>query len=209
MLKKIFICYHEHSRELAADCGAMSNFLITSKILDVLQWVYNSIAEGEENGYYPIIQDKKDALYVSILYGEEGLLTLYNKGDEASSLNWNIVVKQYDLDLDDTIIVNEQLIPRIQQLMDNPKKAEKFIHTLIEQIKFHEDSGVNRGYIMAKALLENSLDGFLVALCGLGMKNLLDIVEFRTESSSHSTTCYTAEHNDFQIHKFERKEEND
>ena len=62
--------------------------------------------------------------------------------------------------------------------VENPEKAEKFVSTLIEQIKSDDDPRETRGYNMARALLENSLDGFLIALCGWGTKSLLNIAEF-------------------------------
>ena len=178
MLKRIYICYHENSRELAADCGSMSDLLVTTKPQDAFRWVYDSIEKGEENEYCPIDQDEKDAIYESIIRGTDGLLTLYNKGDESSSWNYDVVVKQYTLDLGDITVVNEELVPRIHQLMENPEKAEKFVSTLIEQIKSDDDPRETRGYNMARALLENSLDGFLIALCGWGTKSLLNIAEF-------------------------------
>ena len=103
---------------------------------------------------------------------------VYNKGDESSSWNYDVIVKQYTLDLGDITVVNEELVPRIHQLMENPEKAEKFVSTLIEQIKSDDDPRETRGYNMARALLENSLDGFLIALCGWGTKSLLNIAEF-------------------------------
>ena len=54
MLKKIYVCYHENSRELAADCGSMSDLLVTTKPQDAFRWVYDSIVKGEENEYCPI-----------------------------------------------------------------------------------------------------------------------------------------------------------
>lgn len=178
MLKRIYVCYHENSTELAADCGSMSDLLVTSKPQEAFRWVYDSITKGEENEYCPVDQDEKDAIYESIIRGTDGLLTLYNKGDEASSWNYDIIVKQYTLDLGDITVVNEELVPHIQHLQDNPEKAEKFVSTLIEQIKSDEDPRETRGYNMARALLENSLDGFLIALCGWGTKSLLNIAEF-------------------------------
>lgn len=178
MLKRIYVCYHENSRELAVDCGAMSDLLVTSKPQDVFRWIYDSIASGEENEYCPIDQDEKDVIYESIIRGTDGLLTLYNKGDENSSWNYDIRVKQYTLELGDITVVNEELIPRIQQMLENPDKAEKFVTTLIEQIKSDEDPRESRGYNMARALLENSLDSFLIALCGWGTKSFLNIAEF-------------------------------
>lgn len=78
MLKRIYVCYHENSKDLADDCGAMSDLLVTSKPQDVFRWIYDSIASGEENEYCPIDQDEKDAIYESIIRGTDGLLTLYN-----------------------------------------------------------------------------------------------------------------------------------
>ena len=178
MLKRIYVCYHENSKELADDCGAMSDLLVTSRPQDAFRWVYDSITNGEADEYCPIDQDEKDAIYESIIRGTDGVLTLYNKGDESSNWYYDIIVKQYTLDLGDITVVNEELVPRIQQMLDNPEKADKFVSTLIEQIKSDEDPRETRGYNMARALLENSLDSFLIALCGWGTKSLLNIAEF-------------------------------
>lgn len=180
MLKRIYVCYHENSKELADDCGAMSDLLVTSKPQDAFRWIYDSIANGAENEYCPIDQDEKDAIFESLIRGTDGLLTLYNKGDDASPWHYDIVIKQYSLDLGDITSVNEELVPRIHQLMENPDKAEKFVSTLIEQIRTDEDPRETRGFCMARALLENSLDSFLIALCGWGTKSLLNIAEFGT-----------------------------
>ena len=48
MLKRIYVCYHENSRELAADCGSMSDLLVTTKPQDAFRWVYDSIEKTFE-----------------------------------------------------------------------------------------------------------------------------------------------------------------
>ena len=54
MLKRIYVCYHENSRELAADCGSMSDLLVATKPQDAFRWVYDSIEKGDPSLPFPM-----------------------------------------------------------------------------------------------------------------------------------------------------------
>ncbi len=103
MPTKIYVCYHENSIELARDCGAMSDLMVTSCLEDALRWLINSIETGEENEYCTLVDEEAFDGVKNLIKGKDLSLYLYNKGDENSDWNYEIVIKQFEYSKDTSI----------------------------------------------------------------------------------------------------------
>ena len=65
---------------------------------------------------------------------------------------------------------------KLLEIMQDPKKAELLAEVFIEQVTSDSEKPSSVGFYMAKAILDNSIDDLLIAVCGYRIKSLLDMI---------------------------------
>jgi len=65
---------------------------------------------------------------------------------------------------------------RLLEIMQDPKKAELLAEIFNEQVATDSEKLSSVGFYMAKAILDNSIDDLLIAVCGYRIKSLLDMI---------------------------------
>ena len=65
---------------------------------------------------------------------------------------------------------------KLLEIMQDPKKAELIAEVFIEQVTSDSEKPSSVGFYMAKAILDNSIDDLLIAVCGYRIKSLLDMI---------------------------------
>lgn len=74
-------------------------------------------------------------------------------------------------------LANEEPRQRLLAVMDDPEKAEAFARTFHEQFMTDGDSFASIGFHMARAILNNNIEEFLVVTVGWTSQSLLNITE--------------------------------
>ncbi len=69
---------------------------------------------------------------------------------------------------------------RLMSVMADTEKAEAFAKAFFDEINSDDDSYVDIGFHMARAILDNNIEAFLVAVSGWSSKSLLNIAEYGT-----------------------------
>ncbi len=72
---------------------------------------------------------------------------------------------------------NQETIERLQKVIKNPEKAAAFANAFYNQVINDDEKPEKMGFYMARAILNNNLEEFLIAVCGWTSKSLLDIAE--------------------------------
>lgn len=74
-------------------------------------------------------------------------------------------------------LANEETCRRLIAVMDDSEKAEAFAKAFYDEIASDDEKLESVGFHMARAILHNSIEEFLVAIVGWTSKSLLDIAE--------------------------------
>lgn len=74
---------------------------------------------------------------------------------------------------------------RILSVIDNKEKTEAFKKAFTHEIESDDEPDWRAGYYMLKAVLDNNIDDFLIAVCGWSAESLLNIAE---SGSAHPDT---------------------
>lgn len=74
-------------------------------------------------------------------------------------------------------LADEETRKRLLAIMNNSKKAEAFAKAIYDEIATDDEKLESVGFHMARAILHNSIEEFLVAIVGWTSKSLLDIAE--------------------------------
>lgn len=74
-------------------------------------------------------------------------------------------------------LADEETCRRLLAVMNDSKKAEAFAKAFYDEIATDDEKLESVGFHMARAILHNSIEEFLVAIVGWTSKSLLDITE--------------------------------
>lgn len=181
MLKRVYVCYHENSKELFNEVGGMSNLFVTADFGEVYKWFVRCIKEGEENEYAPLLDTDKLDILGGVFYGKEGRLALYNKQDESSPYNYELVVEVVDLNKGLVSLTDEKIIKRLERMQVDTEKSAKMVEAFVTQIKTDGEPYEDIGHHMIEAIINNNIDNFLIAVCGWGIESLLNFAEYGSE----------------------------
>lgn len=181
MLEKVYVCYHENSRELFNECGGMSDLFVTADFAEVYKWFLKCIKEGVENEYAPLLDTDKLDILGGIFNGKDGRLALYNKQDECSPLNYELVVEVVDLNKGLVSLNDEKVLRRLERMHADTEKAAKMVEAFVTQIKTDSEPYEDIGHHMIEAIINNNIDNFLISVCGWGIESLLNFAESGTE----------------------------
>lgn len=67
----------------------------------------------------------------------------------------------------------EQYIKNILKSEDSEEKCDVFVSTFIKELDSDDESYSKKGYHMLKAIQENNIENFLIAVCGWNAESLL------------------------------------
>lgn len=65
---------------------------------------------------------------------------------------------------------------RLLEIMRDPQKAEALANIFCEQVSTDSEKLSSVGFYMAKAIMDNSIDDLLIAVCGYRIKSLLGMI---------------------------------
>ena len=74
-------------------------------------------------------------------------------------------------------LADEETCERLLAIMNDSEKAEAFAKAFYDEIATDDEKLESVGFHMARAILHNSIEEFLVAIVGWTSKSLLDIAE--------------------------------
>ena len=74
-------------------------------------------------------------------------------------------------------MADEETCKRLLAVMNDSEKAEAFAKAFYDEIATDDEKLESVGFHMARAILHNSIEEFLVAIVGWTSKSLLDIAE--------------------------------
>ena len=176
----VYVCFEENSHELATENGAVNEMYVAASLNDVYKWIDKRLKEAEQN-YYSILNDLDESdFYKNIIAGKEGTLPLYHNGDESSRLFYALTVKPFTSANGLYTKAAGKTYDRLRAVMTNMEKAEKLGDALCEQMETDDEKHSRIGYYLAKAILDDSIEDLLVAICGWTSESLLNIAEFGT-----------------------------
>lgn len=176
----VYVCYEENSNELAIENGAVNEMYVAASLNDVYKWFDKRLKEAEKN-FYTVLNDMEESeFYKELAASKECALHLYHNGDENSRLNYALTVKPFTSANGLYPKATEETYDRLRAVMANMEKSEKLGEVFCEQVETDDEQKRRIGYYLAKAILDDSIEDLLVAVCGWTSKSLLNIAEFGT-----------------------------
>ena len=175
-----YVCYEENSPELAIENGAVNEMYLAASLNDVYKWIDKRLKEAEKN-FYAILNDFEESeFFKEIMEGKKGSLHLYHNADENSRLYYALTIKPFTSANGLYPKASGKTYDRLRSVMADMEKAEKLGDALCEQMETDDEKHSRIGYYLAKAILDDSIEDLLVAICGWTSESLLNIAEFGT-----------------------------
>ena len=176
----VYVCYEENSNELAIENGAVNEMYVAASLNDVYKWLDKRLKEAEQN-FYTILNDmEENEFYKELMASKECALHLYHNGDENSRLNYALTVKPFTSANGLYPKASGKTYDRLRAVMASMEKSEKLGEVFCEQVETDDEKQQRIGYYLAKAILDDSIEDLLVAICGWTSESLLNIADFGT-----------------------------
>ncbi len=176
----VYVCYEENSNELAIENGAVNEMYVAASLNDVYKWLDKRLKEAEQN-YYIVLNDmEENEFYKELMASKECALHLYHNGDENSRLNYALTVKPFTSANGLYPKASGKTYDRLRAVMASMEKSEKLGEIFCEQVETDDEKQQRIGYYLAKAILDDSIEDLLVAVCGWTSESLLNIADFGT-----------------------------
>ena len=176
----VYVCYEENSNELAIENGAVNEMYVAASLNDVYKWLDKRLKEAEQN-FYTILNDMEENEFnKELMASKECALHLYHNGDENSRLNYALTVKPFTSANGLYPKASGKTYDRLRAVMASMKKSEKLGEVFCEQVETDDEKQQRIGYYLAKAILDDSIEDLLVAVCGWTSESLLNIAYFCT-----------------------------
>ena len=176
----VYVCYEENSNELAIENGAVNEMYVAASLNDVYKWLDKRLREAEQN-FYTILNDmEENEFYKELMASKECALHLYHNGDENSRLNYALTVKPFTSANGLYPKASGKTYDRLRAVMASMEKSEKLGEVFCEQVETDDEKQQRIGYYLAKAILDDSIEDLLVAVCGWTSESLLNIADFGT-----------------------------
>lgn len=176
----VYVCYEENSNELAIENGAVNEMYVAASLNDVYKWLDKRLKEAEQN-FYTILNDmEENEFYKELMASKECALHLYHNGDENSRLNYALTVKPFTSANGLYPKASGKTYDRLRAVMASMEKSEKLGEVFCEQVETDDEKQQRIGYYLAKAILDDSIEDLLVAVCGWTSESLLNIADFGT-----------------------------
>ena len=176
----VYVCYEENSNELAIENGAVNEMYVAASLNDVYKWLDKRLKEAEQN-FYTILNDmEENEFYKELMASTDCALHLYHNGDENSRLNYALTVKPFTSANGLYPKASGKTYDRLRAVMASMEKSEKLGEVFCEQVETDDEKQQRIGYYLAKAILDDSIEDLLVAVCGWTSESLLNIADFGT-----------------------------
>lgn len=176
----VYVCYEENSHELATENGAVNEMYVAASLNDVYKWLDKRLKEAEQN-YYSVLNDmEENEFYKELVASKETALHLYHNGDESSRLFYALTVKPFTSANGLYPKATGETYDRLRAVMASMEKSEKLGEVFCEQVATDDEKAQRVGYYLAKAILDDSIEDLLVAICGWTSKSLLNIADVGT-----------------------------
>ena len=176
----VYVCYEENSNELAIENGAVNEMYVAASLNDVYKWLDKRLKEAEQN-FYTILNDmEENEFYKELMASKECALHLYHNGDENSRLKYALTVKPFTSANGLYPKASGKTYDRLCAVMASMEKSEKLGEVFCEQVETDDEKQQRIGYYLAKAILDDSIEDLLVAVCGWTSESLLNIADFGT-----------------------------
>ena len=176
----VYVCYEENSNELAIENSAVNEMYVAASLNDVYKWLDKRLKEAEQN-FYTILNDmEENEFYKELMASKECALHLYHNGDENSRLNYALTVKPFTSANGLYPKASGKTYDRLRAVMASMEKSEKLGEVFCEQVETDDEKQQRIGYYLAKAILDDSIEDLLVAVCGWTSESLLNIADFGT-----------------------------
>lgn len=176
----VYICYEENSSELAIENGAVNEMYVAASLNDVYKWLDKRLKEAEQNYYIALNDMEENEFYKELMASKECALHLYHNGDENSRLNYALTVKPFASANGLYPKASGKTYDRLRAVMASMEKSEKLGEVFCEQVETDDEKQQRIGYYLAKAILDDSIEDLLVAVCGWTSESLLNIADFGT-----------------------------
>ena len=176
----VYICYEENSSELAIENGAVNEMHVAASLNDVYKWLDKRLKEAEQNYYIALNDMEENEFYKELMASKECALHLYHNGDENSRLNYALTVKPFASAKGLYPKASGKTYDRLRAVMASMEKSEKLGEVFCEQVETDDEKQQRIGYYLAKAILDDSIEDLLVAICGWTSESLLNIADFGT-----------------------------
>lgn len=176
----VYVCYEENSHELATENGAVNEMYVAVSLNDVYKWIDNRLKEAEQNIYSVLNDMEESEFYKELMAGKETALALYHNGDESTRLFYALTVKPFTSANGLYPKATGETYDRLRAVMASMEKSEKLGEVFCEQVETDDEKRQRIGYYLAKAILDDSIEDLLVAVCGWTSKSLLNIADFGT-----------------------------
>ena len=176
----VYICYEENSSELAIENGAVNEMYVAASLNDVYKWLDKRLKEAEQNYYIALNDMEENEFYKELMASKECALHLYHNGDENSRLNYALTVKPFTSANGLYPKASGKTYDRLRAVMASMEKSEKLGEVFCEQVETDDEKQQRIGYYLAKAILDDSIEDLLVAVCGWTSESLLNIADFGT-----------------------------
>ena len=176
----VYICYEENSSELAIENGAVNEMYVAASLNDVYKWLDKRLKEAEQNYYIALNDMEENEFYKELMASKECALHLYHNGDENSRLNYALTVKPFASANGLYPKASGKTYDRLRAVMASMEKSEKLGEVFCEQVETDDEKQQRIGYYLAKAILDDSIEDLLVAICGWTSESLLNIADFGT-----------------------------
>ena len=135
---------------------------------------------AEQNFYTVLNNEEESEFYKKLCAGSETALGLYHNGDESSRLFYTLTVKPMTSAGSFFPKTTDRTRERLQSVMGSLEMSEKLGEAFVAQVVSDDEKKQRIGYYLAKAILDDSIEDLLVAVCGWTSKSLLNIAEFGT-----------------------------
>lgn len=175
-----YVCYEENSHELATENGAINEMYVAASLNDVYKWIDERLKEAEQEHYAILYDEEESNFYKEFMVGKETALVLYHNGDESSRLFYALTVKPFTSANGLYPKASGKTYDRLRAVMADMDKAERLGNALCEQMESDDEKRSRIGYYLAKAILDDSIEDLLVAICGWTSERLLNIAELGT-----------------------------
>ena len=176
----VYICYEENSSELAIENGAVNEMYVAASLNDVYKWLDKRLKEAEQNYYIALNDMEENEFYKELMASKECALHLYHNGDENSRLHYALTVKPFASANGLYPKASGKTYDRLRAVMASMEKSEKLGEVFCEQVETDDEKQQRIGYYLAKAILDDSIEDLLVAVCGWTSESLLNIADFGT-----------------------------
>ncbi len=183
-----FVCYRENSEELQKKMPAVSDMVTECGFAEVQSWVDAQFKKAEEEEYCLLNDYEKVDFISKLLIEQECEMKLYNKGDECSPCYITLTVRIFPISPGIYPKASKETVGKLTEMLSDEEKSEAFAEVLRSEMDTDTESPSRMGYYMAKAIIEDNVEDFLVAICGWTSKTLVEFTEKKLLENKENET---------------------